>query len=547
MRWIAITGFLTFCFSSDIFPQTYIYPFMAGGKIGFRNEKDSILIDPVYDYYEAFEKNGNWTVIGSGTYERISNSSTERQVRFKGKFGFIDSAGNIITQPYYDMILDMFENHALVGDGEGCLDFNNWPEGKSISFIGSMGVVHRKGYTCLPIRFKEIKRIEGRYNPYWYALDDYGNSFLYLDSNKLDFPTNVTDISDFSEGRSRILQEGKYGFIDTSGQVVIKSIYNRAKDFQNGKTFVKKGEQYAWIDTAGQEISNDQSFLFDEMGRFSEGYARVKVFDDYGFIRPDSSFLFIPRFRKASSFFNEIAAVSSVDSFGYVRTNGRLDVVCKYYDQKIKFELNPGTEEKLPEFQAPLINWNDSIHFFYPFDRLSFEKLLEIFAESLRWAPWLYYEYPQMLAKVSAGEGTLSGRHLFNMPFLEPGNESWEFVKNTVLLKILSDEKLRIFAWKISRPLLQISFQSMPELHQQVYLDMIDYLERYFLDYDIDQTREFLINHESFFAHEHPDGSISPFRKASAQIDRLILVYQVISVEDVRKWIRKVKKEVSKW
>ena len=87
----------------------------------------------------------------------------------------------------------------------------------------------------------------------------------------------------------------------------------------------------------------------------------------------------------------------------------------------------------------------------------------------------------------------------------------------------------------------------MPKLHQQVYLDMINYFEEYYNNYDIEQTRAFLLNNESFFAHEHPDGSISPYRKASAQIDRLILIYKVISVEDAQRWIRKVKKEINKW
>lgn len=87
----------------------------------------------------------------------------------------------------------------------------------------------------------------------------------------------------------------------------------------------------------------------------------------------------------------------------------------------------------------------------------------------------------------------------------------------------------------------------MPELHQKVYLDMIDYLETYFREYDINVTSKFLKDNEPFFAYEHADGTTSPYRKASAQIDRLILIYNIVSVEDVQKWIRKVKKEINKW
>jgi len=87
----------------------------------------------------------------------------------------------------------------------------------------------------------------------------------------------------------------------------------------------------------------------------------------------------------------------------------------------------------------------------------------------------------------------------------------------------------------------------MPELHQRVYLEMIEYLEMYFKEYDIIATRKFLEENEAFFAYEHPDGTTSPYRKTSAQIDRLILIYEIISVEEVQKWIRKIKKEVYRW
>jgi hypothetical protein len=106
---------------------------------------------------------------------------------------------------------------------------------------------------------------------------------------------------------------------------------------------------------------------------------------------------------------------------------------------------------------------------------------------------------------------------------------------------------MRGLLWKTFNPVFKYSFQSMPVLHQKVYLDMIDYLEIYFKEYDIKATRKFLLENEPFFAYEHADGTTSPYRKASAQIDRLILIYNIISVEDVEKWIRKVKKEVSKW
>jgi len=311
--------------------------------------------------------------------------------------------------------------------------------------------------------------------------------------------------------------------------------------------FVKLGDDYAWIDMKGHLISDKHDIIFGEVGDFSEGYARVRVFEEYGFIRPDSSFLIFPRFEEATPFFNHLASVSDEDSFGYIFTDGSEDLVPLYMNNKIRIHPGAFMDLKFPQDTFPSVNWNDSVYFFDPFDTLILDKLIAIHSEALRWAPYLYFNYPQMLPKVSAGEGTMVGRFLFNLPFLTPGHETWENLKRKVLLRILSDEKMRSLIWKLAKPYYKTSYQSMPEMHREVYLDMIDYLEGYYEKYDVETINAFLSDNESFFAYEHPDGTRSPFRKVSAQIDRLILMYEVITVEDTRKWIRKIKNEISKW
>jgi hypothetical protein len=363
----------------------------------------------------------------------------------------------------------------------------------------------------------------------------------------LDIRNDVLEISDFSEGRARIQVDSKYGFIDTSGAVVVQPIYDQAKNYHSGRAFAKKEDRYLWLDLGGMEIEDFDEIIFDEIGPFSEGYSRVKIFNDYGFIYPDSSFFIFPKFSEATPFFNQLSSVSNSEQFGYVFTDGSEDIVDLYGRNSLKGIPQKDIKDEIFSNAYSVANSNDSAYFFEPLDTLTLEKFISVQAEAMRWAPYLYFNYPQMLAKVSAGEGTLSGRYLFNASFLKPGNETWENFKREVLFKVLSTEKMRGLLWKTFNPVFKYSFQSMPVLHQKVYLDMIDYLEIYFKEYDIKATRKFLLENEPFFAYEHADGTTSPYRKASAQIDRLILVYEVLSVEDVQKWIRKVRKEVSKW
>ena len=546
MRWFLLTIILLSQSFSKVQGQDNIYPFIEEGKIGFKNLQDIVIVSPIYDYYEPFQQSYNFAVIGLGKYERLNFNESEKQIKFTGKYGIIDSSGNEIISPSLDIIFQVFRNYTLAGIGEGHLVFNNWPEGKEISFQGKMGVIKHDGKVIVPFDYNKIRMINSGNMPYWLAFDDQNRSFLYHDSTLLELRNDIDEISDFSEGRAKILVDLKYGFIDTSGKVVVSPEYDKAKDYHSGRAFTKKGDQYLWIDTNGNKIESHEEIIFEEVGPFSEGYSRVRVFDEFGYIKQDSSFYKYPRFLEATPFFNQLASVSTSEKFGYIFTDGSEDIV-EQYSFNI---LNQRPEQKMKEEilnSYIIMNSNDTAYFFEPLDTLSLNKLISLQADAIRWAPYLYYNYPQMFAKVSAGEGTLAGRYLFNASFLKPGNETWENFKNEVLIKILSEEKYRSLLWKTFKPVFKYSFQSMPELHQKVYLDMIDYLDTYFREYDINVISEFLKDNEAFFANEHADGTTSPYRKASAQIDRLILIYNIISVEDAQKWIRKVKKEITKW
>jgi hypothetical protein len=546
MRWFLLTIILLSQSFNKVKGQDSIYPYLEEGKIGFKSLQDSVVVSPKYDYYEPFQQSYNYTVIGLGKYERLNFNESEKKIKFTGKYGIIDSSGKEIVSPSLDIVFKVFGNYTLAGIGEAYLVFNNWPEGKEISFQGKVGVIKHDGNVIVPFEYDKIIRVNSEYIPYWLAFDDQSRSFFYRDSILLEIRDDVIDISDFSEGRARTLVDSKYGFIDYDGELIVSPQYDKAKNYHSGRAFIKKGDRYLWIDINGNIMEALDEIIFEEIDPFSEGFSRVRVFDEYGYINEDSSFFKFPRFSEATPFFNQLASVSTSEQFGYILTDGTEDIVEHYSLNRLTESPELKSKEEILNSYA-IVNSNDSSYFFEPQDTLSLIKLISLQAEAIRWAPFLYFNYPQMLAKVSAGEGTLAGRYLFNASFLKTGNEIWENFKNEVLIKILSEEKSRSLLWKTFKPVFKFSFQSMPDLHQKVYLDMIDYLEIYFKEYDMKATRKFLLENEPFFAYEHADGTTSPYRKASAQIERLILIYDIISVEDVQKWIKTIKKEIAKW
>jgi hypothetical protein len=326
--------------------------------------------------------------------------------------------------------------------------------------------------------------------------------------------------------------------------MVILPRFTKATHFEGQRAWVKKQDSYFFIDQKGDKIDTS-IFRFDEMAPFSDGVALVRIFDEYGYINPDSSFFIRPQFSEAGNFFNGITYVAKADSFGYIQRNAKRDMALKYsLDPVMEHDISKNEPAELHQFEKIPCECRDTVYFNVSLDSLDLSGLVSIQLEALRWAPYLYYQYPQMLDKICAEEGTLAGRNDFNFSFMNSGNQAWEDFKNEVLYVILGNKYLRSLAWKWLMPYYKNIFLSMPEMHRQVYREMFAYLTAYFDDYPSEKVKEFLVNDPNQFAYQHWDGSTSPYRKISAALERLIFIHQVMEPGDVQLWIRKIREEM---
>ncbi|MBQ8636697.1 MAG: WG repeat-containing protein [Clostridia bacterium] len=162
-------------------------------------------------------------------------------------------------------------------------------------------------------------------------------------------------IDSFKEGLAVVGIQGRgYGYIDTSGKIVIPAIYENASEFNNGKAKVKKDGNWYFIDKSGNETAIESTFekKYEEVGEFCEGLCKVSTLK-LGFM--DLAY---------HSDYEEIAGI-----WGYVDENGTeiispqyiyandfndgIAIVCKgkwTRDEKWNNEHNSGrywTEEEL--------------------------------------------------------------------------------------------------------------------------------------------------------------------------------------------------------
>lgn len=143
---------------------------------------------------------------------------------------------------------------------------------------------------------------------------------------KIDFA--YTRAYDFSEGLAKVEQNGKVGFVNKNGETVVPIEYEDAGFFKEGCVWVVKNGKYGFVDKTGKEIIPTQ---YDYAYPFSDGIAPVKKDGLYGYIDKDENTVINFKFKWASSFSEGLARVGKNGKYGYINRDGEV-VIDMIYD-----------------------------------------------------------------------------------------------------------------------------------------------------------------------------------------------------------------------
>jgi len=109
--------------------------------------------------------------------------------------------------------------------------------------------------------------------------------------------------------------DGKDGFIDKTGKIIINPQFDYADFFEEGLARVRIGGKYGFIDKTGKIVSNPQ---FDDAGVFREGLARVRIGGKWGYIDKTGKIVIEPQFYYAGFFHEGLAEVEIGGKRGYI-------------------------------------------------------------------------------------------------------------------------------------------------------------------------------------------------------------------------------------
>ncbi len=95
-------------------------------------------------------------------------------------------------------------------------------------------------------------------------------------AGRIVIPAKFRDAGHFSEGLAPFEDKtGKWGFIDPKGKVVILPTFDWALSFREERALIQIKDKWGYIDRTGKVIVKPQ---FDHAGSFSEGLAQVQLY-----------------------------------------------------------------------------------------------------------------------------------------------------------------------------------------------------------------------------------------------------------------------------
>jgi len=220
-------------------------------------------------------------------------------------WGYIDSSGTEIIEPQFLQAGQFSDGYAFVKKG------SNVHEGFSI--------VDDFGYINTMNEFQSISK--------------------YL--------SGIDEAQNFHERRAAVKLAGigvftnsKWGFIDTSFNVVLEPAYYKVGNFSEGLAWVEDkkmflffviSDNFGYVNLEGDLVIPCR---FEHAGNFFEGLANVTIDGKKGFINKNGEVIIEPKFDAVGKFSQGLAPVKLADKWGFINQNGKMIIPPTFDDAR---------------------------------------------------------------------------------------------------------------------------------------------------------------------------------------------------------------------
>ena len=245
-----------------------------------------------------------------------------------GRFGFVDGRGRVVIRPQYHLAASFSEGLAAVvvlGKRNEAL----------LAFIDRKGRMAIRPFDGSGTKFSSgVARVL------------FGGSYLYIDKKgSWTSLASYHDAEDCTEGLCAVMMDPlgpkRWGYIDTSGAVIVKGQYGWAEPFKEGiaRVGIMIGEPYTkdgapahdgkegYIDKTGKPITE---LKFEKAWDFSDGMAQVRLNGKWGYIDKTGNLVVSPQYDETGAFREGLAGVKINGLWGFINKAGKLVISTQF-------------------------------------------------------------------------------------------------------------------------------------------------------------------------------------------------------------------------
>jgi hypothetical protein len=349
---------------ADFRLQNYFFlPFVEQNTWGYINESGEEMIKPSFEEASLFH-DGLAFVASRGKYGYINKSgklvigyqfddaesfhNSAAVVQVDTLYGLIDKSGGFLIQPSYEELTDVSEDiyMGVKDDLSGYVKRN----GDTLTgFVFDVANEFRDGYAIVSNDEKYgLVNTGGGFNiePLFDDLVFIGKGLLKAMTEEelwgivnvqgdTVFPFSCDAIGDFSEHRAMIVRNGKCGYINEEGAIIIPVIYRYSSlmittgRFRNGYAWLKQKVRSNVLDTTGKQLVFRG---YEDYGRPSEGFIPVRKNYRWGFADLKGKLKIACKYESVEPFVNNFALIHQKQLTGLIDTSGTLLIEALYDD-----------------------------------------------------------------------------------------------------------------------------------------------------------------------------------------------------------------------
>lgn len=329
--------------------QLILYKDDSTRKYGFKNVAGKVIVKPVYDTASAFAEGitlvGKKVTYDSYGYGLVNKAGKEfiplihdyigelkediSIYQLKGKMGYMDKTGKKLTPPKYSNAWVFKGGIAAVSVYDKVKIEDKW------------GFIDKTGREIIPLKYSRVCA----YKEGIAVVEREGNKYFTINKTAKETPLNYDKVGFEYYDRILVQLSGKYGFINSKGEVVIPLKYDNAWDFSTYQrvgylSIVRLGNKSGVIDTSGKEVV---PMVYDWIMLYREGYAPVRMDGpkkmaadaQWGYIDSTGKLVIPMKYNVAGYFSEGLAAVSIPDGkkyyqYGYIDMTGKLVIPTMY-------------------------------------------------------------------------------------------------------------------------------------------------------------------------------------------------------------------------